>query len=240
MEEIEAMFTNLLVLSEHRGPYATGVAGVRTDGSISVVKRPVRARSFIRLPAYHEWLERIGPDTTCLMGHTRWPTRGSILDPANNHPLVSEPGSAVTIAVTHNGAISDPDRHFRRLRLPRRAEVDSEILLRIVERHSSEVGLDIDRFLEDIEPLDGLMSAAIVVSSRPEEIILLKGNRPLEVRYHPGLEAIAYASEQAILDAGLMQSGWQDVVLDHDEGLVVRADKDLRLERFEFRFGGPG
>ena len=238
MEEIKDMFTRLLVLSEHRGPYATGAASVRTDGVINVVKRPVRASGFVRSPVYREWLESVGPDTTYLMGHTRWPTRGSVLNPDNNHPLISE-GPEIMVAATHNGSLSDPDRHFRRLGLRRRAQVDSELLLRIAERYSSGSGLDLDRFLSDIEPLDGLMSAAIVVSSKPDEIILLKGNKPLDVRYHPRLEMIAYTSEAEILDAALMQRGWQYIVLDHYEGLVVRADKNLHLERFDFRFGEP-
>lgn len=238
MEEIKAMFTRLLVLSEHRGPYATGAAAVRTDGDIDVVKRPVTARDFVRLPAYQEWLEGVGPDTTYLMGHTRWPTRGRVLNPDNNHPLVSEPGSETVVAVSHNGAIADPDRHFRRLKLPRRADVDSELLLRIAERHAGDSGLDIEGFLAGIESLDGLMSASIVVSSKPGEIILLKGNKPLEVRYHPGLEMVAYASEEEILEAALILDGWEDVALAPYEGMLIQASQSISTERLEFQFGG--
>ena len=239
LDQIKETFTRLLVLSEHRGPYATGAASVRADGDINVLKRPVRARDFVRLPAYQEWLETIGRDTTYLMGHTRWPTRGSVLNPDNNHPLVSDPRSEITVAVTHNGSLFEPDRHFRRLGLPRSAEVDSELLLRIAERHANALGLDIDGFLSDIEQLDGLMSAVLVVGSSPGEIILLKGNRPLEVRYHPELEMIAYASESEVLDSALTLDGWQEISLAHLEGLLIHAADDLLLERFKFRFGEP-
>jgi hypothetical protein len=201
--------------------YATGVASVKAEGNICVVKRPVRARSFVRLSAYQEWLESLGPDTTYLMGHTRWPTRGSVLNPENNHPLVSErPGPIV--AATHNGSL---------------LEVDSELLLRIAERHSGDSGLDLDGFLGDLEPLAGLMSAAFVVSSKPGEVVLLKGNKPLEVRYHSGLGIVAYASEAGIVDAALAREGWQEVTMDDYEGLIIHVEDELHLQRFEFRFG---
>lgn len=237
LDQMREMFTRLLVLSEHRGPHATGAASVRTDGSITVVKRPVGARDFVRLSLYREWLGCIGPDITYLMGHTRWPTRGSILNPANNHPLVSE-GLGPIVATTHNGSLLDVERHFRRLGLRRMAQVDSELLLRIAERHSSEAGLNIGGLLDDLEQVDGLMSVAFVVSSRPDEIILLKGNRPLEVRYHGGLGIVAYASEAEIVEGALVRKGWQEVTLDHYEGLIIHVGRDLRLEHFEFRFGG--
>lgn len=133
-----------------------------------------------------------------------------------------------------NGSLADPERHFHRLGLPRTAHVDSELLLRIAERHTSNTGLDIDGLLDDIEPLEGLI---VMVSSRPDEVVLLKGNRPLEVRYHGRLKILAYASEAAILDAAFTQTGWQDIVLDHNEGLIVHAGKELNLERLEYRFG---
>jgi hypothetical protein len=62
---------------------------VKRDGTMRVVKAPLPARTFIQTAEYLDWLAGIDRDVTYLMGHTRWPTRGSERNPANNHPLVA-------------------------------------------------------------------------------------------------------------------------------------------------------
>jgi hypothetical protein len=50
MAEIDALaetFTRLLLLSEHRGPHATGVAWVKRDGTMQVAKEPLPAHAFV-------------------------------------------------------------------------------------------------------------------------------------------------------------------------------------------------
>ena len=61
-----------------------------------------------------------------------------------------------------------------------------------------------------------------MATTRPEEIILLKGNMPLEVRIQPRTRVLAYASEARILDRALIgEAGWEPLPLAHGEGLVV-------------------
>ncbi len=68
-------------------------------------------------------MDEVDNHTTILMGHTRWRTRGSEANSRNNHPI-----RAGIIIGTHNGTIYNADYLFRRLGLPRYAEVDSELL----------------------------------------------------------------------------------------------------------------
>jgi glucosamine 6-phosphate synthetase-like amidotransferase/phosphosugar isomerase protein len=263
IDHITDQFTRLLLLSEHRGPHATGAAWVKRDGTMRVVKAPLPARAFIQTAEYLDWLFGIDKDVTYLMGHTRWPTRGSERNPANNHPLVapitlseggwgkaptSTPvGDRLTarrtcqrqaVLAAHNGHVLRVEDHFSRLQLPRTAQVDSELLLRLAQRHADADGLDLPAFLTDIAPLEGRMSCTLVATTKPEEIILLRGNMPLEVRVHRRQRLLAYASEAPILARGLTDDGWATVPVAEGEGLVVDTRALADPVRVPCRFRG--
>lgn len=258
LKDIEALtdvFTALLLLSEHRGPHATGVAWVKRDGSMQVAKEPLPARQFVQSGAYIDWLLGVDREITYLMGHTRWPSYGSVLNPDNNHPLVTpvpawgQTGAAPqavdptrsamgSLALTHNGSLRAWERHFNRLQLPRTTQVDSELLARIAQRHAGAEGIDLDAVLADLYPLDGSMSLALVVTTRPEEIILLKGNMPLEVRIHPRTRVLVYASEARILDRALTgEAGWEPLPMANGEGLIINTQA-WAMHRVPFTFQG--
>jgi len=240
-KDIEALtdtFTRLLLLSEHRGPHATGVAWVKQDGTMQVAKEPLPARQFVQSGAYIDWLLGVDREITYLMGHTRWPSHGSVMNPANNHPLCLPVGDDGMVLTCHNGTLDGIQRHFERLRLPRTAQVDSELLARIAQRHAGITGIDLEAVLDDFSHLDGRMSLALLATTRPEEIILLKGNMPLEVRIQPRARVLLYASEARILDRALAgEAGWETLVLAHGEGLVVNTHT-WTLQRVPFTFKG--
>jgi len=225
LKDIEALtdvFTMMLLLSEHRGPHATGVAWVKRDGAMQVAKEPLPARQFVQSGTYIDWLMSVDREITYLMGHTRWPSRGSVTNPANNHPQCLPVGEDGAILTCHNGTLLGIQCHFERLGLLRTAQVDSELLARIAQRHAGSSGIDLEAVLDDYTQLDGRMSLALVATTRPEEIILLKGNMPLEVRIQPRPRVLAYASEARILDRALIgEAGWEPLPLAHGEGLVV-------------------
>ncbi|OQA94664.1 MAG: hypothetical protein BWY25_02706 [Chloroflexi bacterium ADurb.Bin222] len=63
LKDIEALtdvFTMLLLLSEHRGPHATGVAWVKQDGTLQAAKAPLPARQFVQTSRYLDWLRHEG------------------------------------------------------------------------------------------------------------------------------------------------------------------------------------
>jgi glucosamine 6-phosphate synthetase-like amidotransferase/phosphosugar isomerase protein len=228
------IFTRLLLLSEHRGPYATGAAWVKTDGTYRIEKVPVPARTFVQTPQYAEWINGIDQQVTVLMGHTRWPTRGSHLNLDNDHPLHCAP-----ILLTHNGTILDVAQHFRHLHLPRTAQVDSELLARIAQHAAGDNGLNLDEFLSDLTSLDGRMSVALVASTRPDEVILLKGNMPLAVRIHRRKRILLYASESRILDAALgNDAGWEEIPVAPGEALAINTAAIHAPRRWRFAFRG--
>jgi len=117
------------------------------------------------------------------------------------------------------------------------AQMDLE-LARIAQRHAGTTGIDLEAVLDDYAQLDGSMSLALVATTRPEEIILLKGNMPLEVRIQPRTRVLVYASEARILDRALTgEAGWQPLPLAHGEGLVVNTHT-WTLRRVPFTFQG--
>jgi glucosamine 6-phosphate synthetase-like amidotransferase/phosphosugar isomerase protein len=237
VKEVEALadvFTMLLLLSEHRGPHATGVAWVKRDGRRQVEKAPLPARQFVQSGAYLDWLLGVDRQVTYLMGHTRWPSRGSARNHEENHPLSCAP----PILLTHNGTVLDHRRHLARLRLPQSTQVDSELLARLAQQHAGPAGIDLEAFLGDLHPIEGSMSLALVATNRPEDVLLLKGNMPLEVRIQPRRRVLAYASEARILDRALAgESGWESLPLAHGEGLVVNT-QTWTLQRVPFTFQG--
>jgi len=206
LEAIGEMFTRLLAHSERRGPHATGVALVNIGGNYYVSKAPTPAGRFVRSRSYRTIIGRLDTDTALLMGHTRWPTRGSHLDNANNHPLVGRVRDGACI-LSHNGHISNADALFGAMGLRRKTQVDSEILLRIAERNMGHDGIDPDGLAADLAWCRGRMSLVVVATCDPTTVILVKGNQPLEFRYSETMDVLLYASESEFLDDALGDAG---------------------------------
>jgi len=209
-EYLTWLFTRILVASENLGPHATGVAWLNNLGEHALFKRPVRASQLVVDKAFHEMISSVDNRTTLLMGHTRWRTRGDERNNLNNHPLL---GSGIVL--THNGTVVNADELFKRYRLKRRAEVDSEVLVRLAGRAAAkDGGVDIEALRRLLRPCRGQMSGVLACRRDPETILLLKGNKPLELRWNRKRRTIFYASEGSYLDAILMEDpGWRTLDL---------------------------
>jgi glutamine phosphoribosylpyrophosphate amidotransferase len=221
-------FSRLLFLSEPRGPHATGVAWIARDGAYSVEKAPLPARQFVLTPAYINWLEDMPSDVTALLGHTRWPTRGTVHHPVNNHPLVAEllpdavNQSGPAILLCHNGVVDHPDRLAARWELPRQAEVDSEVLLQLAVRASNAAGLDVPMYLAWLAQVPGRMALAVCNTRQPHQVLLVRGTMPLAIAMHRRRHLLAYASEEAILVRALYrETGWTPMTFPAGQACLV-------------------
>ncbi len=226
------LFTELLVMSERRGPHATGVAWLNRDGDHQLFKRPVRATQFVTDKAFHEVLAGVDNRTTLVLGHTRWRTRGDEQVNGNNHPI-----RAGDILGTHNGTIYNANTLFRRFKLRRFAEVDSELLCRLAGRAARGGPIDTVRFKDRLKLCRGQMTAVLASRLDPETVVVLKGNKPLELRIHHRHRAVLYASDPAYLDAALDEEpGWAE--LDIPPMSLIRFRHrilmDFSIEPFEF------
>ena len=189
-EHLAWLFSLLLVMSERRGPHATGIAWLNREGEHGLFKRPEPARHFVRDKAFHEILAEVDNRTTLVLGHTRWRTLGDERINENNHPI-----RAGDILGTHNGPIYNAEELFRRFKLPRFAEVDSELLFRLAGRAAPHGPVDTVRFKNSLKRCRGQMTAVLASRLDPETILVLKGNKPLALRFHRRHRAILYASE---------------------------------------------
>lgn len=203
------IFTRLLVLSEARGHHATGVACVKTDGTYDLFKAPLPASEFVQAPRYADLLAGVDDETTVLMGHARWRTCGDEHNNANNHPVVA--GDAIGTA---NGTILNADSLFGRLRYRREAEVDSEILCRIVNGAMKTGTIDVPYLRERLALCRGQMSAAFGSKKIPASVLVLKGDKPLKFRCHMRRQVVLYATDGSFIDEALAgERGWMEMIV---------------------------
>jgi len=184
-EEIGRIFTELLLLNQSRGKDAAGLAMIRRDGTYSLFKRPGPAAKLVNEDKYAEVIGRLDNGTTCVLGHTRWKTRGTESNSLNNQPI-----RAGAVIGTHNGTILNADRLFKRYRLRRTAETDSEFIFRLADKKSIQ---DFEVCIRDVR---GGMSAVFTRTSAPDTVFVIKGNKPINLWFHKGYRAVFYSSEE--------------------------------------------
>lgn len=206
---LKKLFTYLLLLSERRGPHAAGIARIDRNGSHSIFKRPVKASDFIKDEMFAQALSGVNDKTTWLAGHTRWQTRGDVSNNANNHPI-----RARDVIGTHNGTILNADYLFTHLGLTRFAEVDSELIFRIADTTLADGAIDIAALKAQLALFRGQISAVMASKLDPETVVVIKGNKPLRIRYHQVCNTIVYVSDTTYFDCVLTSDlGWQEVMV---------------------------
>jgi len=251
------LFIRMLLHSEERGPHASGLAWLKTDGSHRIFKRPMRAHELVYEKPFQELLGQVDNETTILMGHTRWRTRGNEFNNRNNHPI-----RAGIVIGTHNGTIYNADYLFRRLGLPRYAEVDSELIFRLADRFAPEGPIDQEGLKKALAHCRGQMSAVLASKLDPGTITVLKGNKPLCLRIHRQHRVVLYASEPAFIDFAVDNetkpqdsgfgraegtpegrapgkgrvNGWRELEVPPMTMLTVRHEDVRVIENSEFRF----
>jgi len=227
IDEIREIFTDLLLLNQSRGKHAAGVAAVNRDGTYSLFKRPGPASALVGDGRYSELIDGLDNRATVILGHTRLKTRGSEANNANNHPI-----RAGNVLGCGAGTILNADALFRRYRLPRFAEVDSEIIFRMADTSRR-----IDTFLNRLKNAQGALSAVFTKITRPDTIYAVKGNRPLTLWYHERFRAVFYSSEEWPLEAALGDMGdVQFLEVDPFTLCVFRMDDLLAFTQYDLEF----
>jgi len=228
------LFTYLMLLSERRGPHATGTALFKSNGEHLLFKRPQKASEFVKNNAFKEVLRSVDRQTTLLMGHTRYQTVGDASNNLNNHPI-----RAGEVVGTANGTILNADSLFDHLQLPRCAEVDSELIFRIADATLDNGCLDPMAIKAQLALFRGQISAVLASRQDPKTVMIIKGNKPLELRYHPRHRTIIYASNAAYLDVVLAgDEGWQTIPTVPMSLMMFHCDDLLEFYNEPFKLAG--
>ncbi len=227
------IFTANLLANEERGREAAGIALVRSDGNLLLHRAQGPASDLTASPSYQKILAALNGRAMCLLGHTRAPTKGAASNNENNHPILA--GNVVGI---HNGHIRNDDRLFTHFHLPRRGEVDSEIIFRLLDLLSS--SSPPRTYLQDIawamSLLEGPLAVLAVNLQTPTRLLVAKDGSPLCVHYEPRWQALFFSSRYAFLRRAFGSHVITEV-LPAPRVMLFEADRldemnQLALERF--------
>lgn len=208
LTRLTGLFTNVLEQNEKRGRHATGVALVKTDGSSVIHKNVMPASRFVHEPTYVKTIRSLDNDTTVLMGHTRWATVGDPNDPANAHPI-----QAGAVKGTANGTVTNADWLFRRFKLQRDLDVDSEIIFRFAEKCVDSHGrINLQSLATRLSLCRGSLAAVMTATTDPTRIIMAKANKPIDLMYHARYRVVFYASDIDYIKRAIRgERGWMEM-----------------------------
>lgn len=224
--ELREVFTRMLVFNEERGREASGVALINRDGIFRLCKQPVPASQLVKMEPYQAIMAALGPETTCMLGHARAPTKGSRWNNANNHPLLV--GHTVGI---HNGIIDNDDAIFTHSGFPRVGEVDSEVIFSLLDHIGSisNNGSYPSRVQRQVAHLEGVFATLSVDLRRPTRLLILKYFRPLCLHYEKRLNALFFSSRYLFLRKAFGHTVITEA-LESNRGFIYDAEQLLEKE----------
>jgi asparagine synthetase B (glutamine-hydrolysing) len=216
-ERVTDMFTEMLVGIRSRGKDATGIAYLTTDSGgiveLCVDKEPVEAGEYIKKPGF---ISMLNAAPNVAIGHTRAATQGKPEDNNNNHPIISLDN---TMALIHNGVIRNDGELFRKHSLPRVGEVDSEVIMRMLEKCES---TDPKKMVAEAMPsISGSYAVALLDLTRPNKLWLYRHNNPIVLGWWDEGKTLFFASEDKhIKNAWRNCTGIEEARVGQESGLL--------------------
>ncbi len=191
-------FNSAFTTATLRGRQASGIAIINKDKTYNHLKSNQPGTDLMQTEEYKNVLSTVSEKTTCVMGHTRFPTGGAVSDYKNNHPLRVGP-----IIGAHNGSIWNATELFEDKKFKRLGLVDSEILLALAEASLSKVGIFLmNRFQLGMKEVEGQVVFTFANLNEPHKIHLVNVDGPLCVAYNEDLAAYLWTStEEAMTKA---------------------------------------
>jgi glucosamine 6-phosphate synthetase-like amidotransferase/phosphosugar isomerase protein len=218
-DAIKLIIKNLFALSQDRGRIATGLA-ISNENEVSVVKKNVAASTFVNEKEYIDFVEeridfgverKLKPIS--VIGHCRFPTKGSAENNHNNHPIVAN-----NIIGVHNGHIGNDDHLFKLFdKIERKAEVDSEIIFRLIDFYSYQSENIVTEVTEAVKKasmfMEGSYACGFVSSRNPHMLHIFRNSGPIDVVFFPKVGMVVFSSSlvyinkaTAVADLGRMKT----------------------------------
>jgi len=97
--------------------------------------------------------------------------------------------------------------------------------------------MDVEWFKERLRRCRGQITAVLASRLDPETILVLKGNKPLDLRINRRHRAMLYASDPAFLDAVLAEElGWRELPVPAMSLVVFRHEVLMEFSRESLEF----
>jgi glucosamine 6-phosphate synthetase-like amidotransferase/phosphosugar isomerase protein len=213
LDWIKDLASELAVENQVRGTHATGIA-VFGEDNYEVLKHNVSADEFTQYDTYLEFMDRnINNKTHNILIHTRYATQGSPSVNENNHPIES----ATSIGI-HNGMIYNDGELFHSENLFRLAEVDSEVIFRLVDK---EMKNERENTKTVAEKLSGVYAVAFVRKEERNILNYFRNSNPTTFAYIPELNITVFASQEAFIRTGINTT---NITSHHSNQYVIRTD----------------
>lgn len=205
-------FERILVEGETRGTDASGIGFIKSKQSFYYAKAPMKASKFITKEKYKQLIEKFDP--SILIGHNRQKTQGDKENNYNNHPIVTKTG----LVLIHNGIIHNDDQLFKQYKLARDGEVDTEIIVRMIEYYLLSKGLSVTKAIQSAtKEIRGSMAVALLYAKEPRSMYLFRSSNPLNLAFHKPTGTIFFSSTEHILESGVAEHKWHFKGLFHEE-----------------------
>lgn len=207
-----SLLDDLFLLSESRGKDAAGLAAV-TPEAITVLKRPLRARSLLRSAEYRTLVNRVqvagvtaNHETLAVIGHARMVTNGTEETHENNQPVIKD-----GMVCLHNGiVVNDAALWPQFLDLRRDFEVDTEVIISLVQRYRRQDKPLVDAVTAAFSHLRGANSVALLANDR-SGVVLASTNGSLFYALSPSGQELIFVSEKYILEQTLQHETLKDL-----------------------------
>jgi hypothetical protein len=241
-----SLLDDLFLLSESRGKDAAGLAAV-TPEAITVLKRPLRARSLLHSAEYRTLVNRVqvagvtaGHETLAVIGHARMVTNGTEETHENNQPVIKD-----GMVCLHNGIVVNDAAVWPQFPdLRRDFEVDTEAIISLVQHYRRQELPLVNAVTAAFRHLQGANSVALLTNDR-NGVVLASTNGSLFFALSPSGQELIFVSEKYILEQTLQHETLKDLFAGATVIQVVPGDgyafafNDLRPVHFRLDAGQP-
>ena len=196
-ERIRDDFCTMLVAAQVRGTDAAGLYVLNENGEHYVHSAAGPAAKLVKSTKFWSVLDKVGPTTVAIVGHTRAATTGSPKVNDNNHPIVD--GSLVGV---HNGVIYNHQALRRQYGAV--AEVDSATILSTLNAKLTEDAVLTTGMIERGMPqVEGSWAIALADTRRTCLFLARNAGSPMQLSHERKRQAFWFASTVDILSKGL-------------------------------------
>ena len=191
VNSVKLLMSELLLAAEMRGKDASGVA-LLNGNEIRVYKAPLNATRLMLTQGYADLKDALTCDFHAVIGHARAQTKGTYKNNHNNHPIIAD-----KIVGVHNGMIANDDSLFAQYsgKITRAAQVDSEIIFRLLNHFLSDPEMSLVKASQSIsEMLMGSYACAFLDVNRTKFVTLIRHWNPIDILVVPAAHLIIFAS----------------------------------------------